>query len=57
MINPQITDSVTQIISYKEGHGQGLPSKIVFKYYEDSLYDDVINKFNNINIVGQYLKV
>jgi len=47
MINDQITDSVTQIIKYKEGMGSGSISKIVIKYYEDSKYDDIINKFNN----------
>ena len=49
MINPQITDSVTQIIKYKEGMGKGSISKIVHRYYDDSKYDDIINKFNNPN--------
>ena len=49
MINDQITDSVTQIIKYKEGMGKGSISKIIIKYYEDSKYDDIINKFNNPN--------
>ena len=49
MINPQITDSVTQIIRYKDGTGSGHPSKITFKYYEDSLYDDMIKQFNDSN--------
>ena len=31
MINDQITDSVTQLITYKDGHGGGRPSKIVFQ--------------------------
>lgn len=49
MINDQITDSVTQIIKYKEGMGSGCPSKIRIKYYEDSLYDDMIKQFNDPN--------
>lgn len=49
MINDQITDSVTQIIKYKNGMGSGYPTKITFKYHQDSLYDDVIKQFNNIN--------
>lgn len=49
MINSQITDSVTQIIKYKEGMGKGSISKIIIQYHEDSKYDDVINKYNNPN--------
>lgn len=43
MINDQITDSVTQIINYKEGMGSGKPTKITFKYHQDCIYDQVIN--------------
>ena len=49
MINDQITDSVTQIIKYKEGMGKGSISEITIRYYEDSKYDDIINKFNDPN--------
>lgn len=47
MINDQITDSVTQIIKYKDGHGSGHPSKIVIKYSKDMLYDDAIAQYLN----------
>lgn len=40
---------IEKIITYKDGQGKGLPSKICFKYFKDSKYDDVINKFNNQN--------
>ena len=47
MINDQITDSVTQIIKYKDGHGGGRPSKIVYKIVEDTTYDDALAKYMN----------
>lgn len=46
-INPQITDSVTQLIKYKDGMGSGLPSKVEFTYRGDMLYDDAISKYLN----------
>ena len=47
MINDQITDSVTQLIKYKEGHGSGRPSKIVYRIMGKALYDDAITKYLN----------
>jgi hypothetical protein len=47
MINDQITDSVTQIIKYKDGHGSGRPSKIVYQKKGKALYDDAISKYLN----------
>ena len=47
MINDQITDSVTQLIKYKDGHGSGRPSKIVYRIMGKALYDDAIAKYLN----------
>ena len=47
MINDQITDSVTQIINYKQGMGSGCPSRIVYKIVEDTTYDDALAKYSD----------
>jgi hypothetical protein len=47
MINDQITDSVTQLITYKEGHGGGRPSKIAYRIMGKALYNDAIAKYLN----------
>ncbi len=47
MINDQITDSVTQLIKYKDGHGSGRPSRIEYKIIGKGLYDDAITKYLN----------
>lgn len=49
MINDQITDSVTQIINYKDGMGTGCPSKIVYKFAKDDTYDNALLKYANLN--------
>ena len=47
MINDQITDSVTQIINYKDGMGNGCPSRIVYKFENNTTYDDALVKYAN----------
>lgn len=50
MINDQITDSVTQLIKYKDGMGGGQPSKIILKFVnEEMTYDDALSKYINPN--------
>ena len=47
MINDQITDSVTQIINYKQGMGSGCPSRIVYKIVNNTTYDDALVKYSD----------
>lgn len=49
MINEQITDSVTQIINYKDKMGSGFPSKIVYKIVDNTTYDEALVKYSNPN--------
>ena len=50
MINDQITDSITQIIKYKEGEGSGQPSEIIVSPVGKMLYDDALLKYVNPSV-------
>lgn len=47
MVNPQITDSVTQIIRYKNVGKEPRPSKIQFKFLESMFYDEAVSKYSD----------
>jgi hypothetical protein len=46
-INPQITDSVTQNIKYKEGFGFELPKNIEIKFMNPMTFEDAILKYSD----------
>ena len=49
-INPMITDSITQVIKYKEGMGSGNPSRITISFPGKFTYDDALGKFMNPSV-------
>ena len=47
IVDLETLESVSLTINYKKDTEHGMPRRVHFKYYSDSLYDRILNQFSN----------